>query len=94
MIDLFNHGLFCTHALSLLWNESNLLKGCQRVIEMLDEEGQLATEWSIDNATDALWTMLLVPNWENLTIKCGWSTAQYVDWMTMMARRAFVVDSV
>jgi hypothetical protein len=41
-------------------------------------------------ATDALWTMLLVPNWENLTGECGWSTQQYVRWMKTVAERSFV----
>lgn len=68
-------------------------EGCQRVIEMLDEDGQLATEWSIDNATDALWTMLLVPNWENLTIKCGWLVTDYVKWMTQLAKRTLMSES-
>ena len=41
-------------------------------------------------AIDALWTMLLVPNWEHLTIECGWSTTQYIRWMQTLAQRTFV----
>ncbi|MDH3672167.1 MAG: alpha/beta hydrolase family protein [Gammaproteobacteria bacterium] len=41
----------------------------------------------------ALWTMLLVPNWENLTGECGWSTRQYVRWMKTVAKRTFIDES-
>jgi hypothetical protein len=34
--------------------------------------------------------MLLVPNWEALTIECGWSTKQYISRMKTLAERTFV----
>jgi AcrR family transcriptional regulator len=67
--------------------------GCRAAIEALHADGILAPEWSPKKATDALWTMLLVPNWEHLTIKCGWSTKAYVRCMKTLAQRTFVVDS-
>lgn len=68
--------------------------GCRAAIEALHSEGALAPEWTAKRATDALWTMLLVPNWENLTIECGWSTKQYVRWLTVLAKRTFVAVEV
>lgn len=53
-------------------------------------DGTLAREWTRPKAIDGLWTMLLVPNWEHLTIECGWSTNQYIRWMQMLALRTFV----
>jgi AcrR family transcriptional regulator len=67
--------------------------GCRAAIEALHGDGELASEWTPKRATDALWTLLLVPNWENLTIECGWSTRQYVRWMTTVATRTFVTAS-
>ena len=67
--------------------------GCSAAIQALHSDGQLAPEWTPERATDALWTMLLVPNWENLTRECGWSTAQYVRWMTTTARRTFIAEA-
>lgn len=67
--------------------------GCRAAIDALHADGKLASEWTPQRATDALWTMLLVPNWENLTIECGWSTEQYVRWMKTLARRTFVEES-
>ena len=67
--------------------------GCRAAIDALHSDGTLAANWNRPKATDALWTMLLVPNWENLTIECGWSNKQYVRFMTDLARRMFVRDA-
>jgi len=66
--------------------------GCRAAIEALHRDGDLAPEWTQPKAIDALWTMLLVPNWENLTVECGWSTKDYVRWMKSVARRTFVCE--
>ena len=67
--------------------------GCRAAVEALHADGSLASEWTPRKATDALWTMLLVPNWENLTIECGWSTQQYIRWMKTLVKRTFVEES-
>ena len=67
--------------------------GCRAAIDALHSDGTLAPPWTPKIATDALWTMLLVPNWENLTVECGWSTQEYVRWMQLVARQSFVEDS-
>ncbi len=64
--------------------------GCRAAIDALHSDGMLAKGWTRPRATDALWTMLLVPNWENLTSECGWSTKEYIRRMTDMAERMFV----
>lgn len=64
--------------------------GCRAAIDALHADGMLATGWTRPKATDALWTMLLVPNWENLTVECGWSTSDYIRRMHTLAARAFV----
>ena len=66
--------------------------GCRAVVDALQADGALAPGWSPATATDALWTLLLVPNWENLTIGCGWSHRQYVERMQMMAERLLLVQ--
>lgn len=65
--------------------------GCRAAIDALAADGQLADGWTRPKATDALWTLLLVPTWENLTIECGWSTQKYVRFMSDLARRMFVL---
>ncbi len=67
--------------------------GCRAAIEALHSDGDLAPEWTPQRATDVLWTMLSVRNWENLTGECGWSTRQYVRRMKIVAKRTFIDDS-
>lgn len=52
---------------------------------VLDAEGNLATHWTWESATDVLWTMLSVTNWERLSMECGWSNQQYIDRMKTIA---------
>ena len=66
--------------------------GCRAAIDALHSDGKLAPGWTPKRATDVLWTMLLVPNWENLTGECGWSKQQYVRWMKTVADRTFVKE--
>ncbi|MCG6870373.1 MAG: TetR/AcrR family transcriptional regulator [Gammaproteobacteria bacterium] len=82
-------------AAAAAWNDRMLAMrdGCRAAVEALRSDGILAPEWTPKRATDTLWTMLLVPNWENLTIECGWSTRQYVRWMKTMAKRTFTDES-
>jgi AcrR family transcriptional regulator len=82
-------------AAAVAWDDRMLAMraGCRAAIEALNSDGDLASEWTPKRATDALWTMLLVPNWENLTVECGWSTRQYVRWMKTQAKRTFIEGS-
>jgi hypothetical protein len=66
--------------------------GCRAAIDALHADGTLVAGWTRPKATDALWTLLLVPTWENLTIECGWSTKQYIRFMSDLARQTFVRD--
>lgn len=82
-------------AAAAAWNDrmQAMRNGCRAAIEALHTDGSLTPEWTPEKATDTLWTMLLVPNWENLTLECGWSTQQYVHWMKTLAKRTFVVEA-
>jgi len=83
-------------AAAAAWNDrmAAMRDGCRAAIDALHADKKLASGWTRQKATDALWTMLLVPNWEALTIKCGWSTKQYVRWMKTLAARMFVENGV
>ncbi|NQD94269.1 TetR/AcrR family transcriptional regulator [Pseudomonas sp. CrR25] len=81
-------------AAAAAWNDRMLAMrdGCGAAIEALQADGNLAREWTPETATDALWTLLSVPNWENLTGECGWSTQQYVHWLKIVAKRTFIAE--
>ena len=81
-------------AAAVAWKDRMLAMrdGCRAAIDALQTDGTLASAWTPERATDTLWTMLLVPNWEHLTAECGWSTQEYVRWMKTVAKRTFVED--
>ena len=79
-------------AAATAWSErmQAMREGCRAAMEALDSDNRLAREWNVKTATDLLWTMLSVENWEQLTQACGWSTREYITSMQAAARRSFV----
>ncbi len=68
-------------------------EACHDIVERLQRDGALVPGWSLDEATDLLWTMLSIRNWESLTIERGWATHRYVGRMQELTKRAFVRGS-
>lgn len=81
-------------AAAAAWNDrmTAMRDGCRAAIEALQKDGQLAETWSAKRATDFLWTLLSVRNWEQLTQQCGWSSRQYISRIQSVARCTFVRD--
>ncbi len=71
----------------------DMREGCEAAINALKRDGDLASGMPAAQATDLLWTLLLLPNWEHLTQTCGWSQKQYVKHIKSAARRLFVMDA-
>jgi len=74
------------------WAErmQDMREGCEAAISALDRDNMLSPDHSPDQATDILWTMLSVRNWEQLTIECGWPQERYIETLKSLARRIFV----
>lgn len=68
----------------------DMREGCEAAILALKRDGRLAAGMAPAQATDLLWTLLLLPNWEHLTRTCGWSQKQYLKHITATARRLFI----
>jgi AcrR family transcriptional regulator len=66
-------------------------EGCTAAINALKTDGRLSPAYPRGRATDLLWTMLSVHNWEHLTIDCGWSQKAYIANLKISARQLFVV---
>lgn len=64
--------------------------GCAAAVAALAADRDLRPELSEDRATDTLWMLLSVRNWENLTQASGWSQADYLAAMQDLARRALL----
>ena len=64
--------------------------GCEAAVRALAEDGNLKPGFDREKASDLLWTLLSVRNWEHLVQDCGWSQAAYVEAMKYMAESALV----
>lgn len=69
---------------------ADIRRSCQKTIQSLADDGRLADTWRVKTATEVLWAMLSVSNFELLTVDRGWTTKQYVKNMRLAARQMFV----
>ncbi|MEH6525954.1 MAG: TetR/AcrR family transcriptional regulator [Sneathiella sp.] len=70
----------------------DMREGCEAAILALKKDRQLRPEFSPEEATDILWTLISLRNWEQMRIECGWSQEQYIRVMLATVRRLFVCD--
>lgn len=67
--------------------------GCRAAIVALEKDGDLAPEWSVEEATDAFMAMLQVASWEYLVHQCGWSNEDYIRRTVRIAERSFITST-
>jgi len=65
-------------------------EGCEAAVRALKTDGKLTDQYSLDQATDLLWTMVSVRNWELLTQDCGWDQQSYIETMKLQAKAILV----
>ena len=70
-----------------------LRQGCAAAVAAIAADGALRSDLTQTRATDTLWMLLSVRNWEQLTRESGWSQADYVAAMQDLARRALIADA-
>jgi AcrR family transcriptional regulator len=59
-----------------------LYEVCSQIVQSLINENKLSTKWEQQHATDFIWTMISIHNWEQLSTECGWSNKQYISNIT------------
>ncbi len=81
-------------AAALAWDDrmQAMRHGCEAAILALKKDRALSPDHSPKQATDILWTMLSVRNWEQLTIDCGWPQKHYIEKTKLLARRILVSE--
>lgn len=65
--------------------------GCRAAIRALKADGMLSPDHSPKQAADILWTLLSVPNWQQLTGDCGWSQKRYIETTKRIARQVLTL---
>jgi AcrR family transcriptional regulator len=64
--------------------------GCEAAVRAIAKDGKLKSDLTEQVATDILWTLLTVENWEKLVLDCAWSQSAYEDKMTELAEIALL----
>jgi AcrR family transcriptional regulator len=64
--------------------------GCQAAVRAIAKDGKLKSDLTEQVATDILWTLLTVENWEKLVLDCAWSQSAYEDKMIELAEIALL----
>lgn len=74
------------------WNQrmQDMWEGCEAAIKALARDGTLSTGLTVRQASDLLWTLLSVRNYEHLTVDRGWSQAQFRKTLRKTAHDLFV----
>lgn len=67
--------------------------GCEAAVKALKNDGVLIPDLTVAKATDILWTLLSVRNWEQLRSACNWSQRQYIETMKTLASRVLIADA-
>ena len=64
--------------------------GCATAVQALAADKVLKEDLNEEVATDLLWTLLSVENWEHLVRDCGWSQSDYESRITGLAEAALL----
>lgn len=65
---------------------------CAKIVQKLTEEGRLNQNWKPKQATDFVWTLISIQNWELMTKDCGWSNDDYIVQVTQAAVTALTTE--
>ena len=81
-------------AAATAWDQRmrDVREGCEAAIDALRRDETLLPDLSPGQATDILWTLLSVRNWEQLTVDCGWSQEAYIATLKSLARKFLVSE--
>lgn len=81
-------------AAKLAWDDrmGAVREGCAAAIRALQDDGVLSGAYTLDQATDILWALLSVRQWELLRETCGWSQAEYIALTKTVAQRSLLAD--
>lgn len=64
--------------------------GCAAAVQALIADKMLKSDLDGEVATDLLWTLLSVENWERLVRECGWSQTEYEHQIRRLAEAALL----
>lgn len=81
-------------AATAAWNDrmQAVRHGCTAAVQALAADNMLRSDLTEERATDILWTLLSVENWEQLVRVCQWSQSDYESLMMRLAEEALIEE--
>jgi AcrR family transcriptional regulator len=79
-------------AAATAWDKrmQDMREGCEAAVSALEADRKLTSDLNSKRASDILWTMLSVRNWELLTQECGWSQEDYIHHLKTLAQKILI----
>ncbi|MEX0338347.1 MAG: TetR/AcrR family transcriptional regulator [Arenibacterium sp.] len=62
-------------------------EGCTAAVLALENDGDLSSVLTVEEASDLLWVLLSVRNWEQFRFECGWTQDAYLRHIQYSAER-------
>ncbi len=63
---------------------------CKKIVETLNQEWQLSSRWTPEEAIEIFFMTISINNWMHLVEELGWSQAQYINGMKRLLRSTLV----
>ena len=81
-------------AARLAWGDrlAAIREGFHAAAVALESDGVLARDFTVEEATDILWSLLSVQTWELLRLGCGWSQSDYIARVKRLAEKMLIED--
>jgi AcrR family transcriptional regulator len=66
--------------------------GCRAIVQRLEDEGRLASPWTVDTAADLVWSFMFPETLQRLTADRGWPTERFGELLAVLLRRTLVAQ--
>jgi AcrR family transcriptional regulator len=89
---LLMDGRYTDEAAKAAWENrmESRRSGTKQLVQWLERDGLLKSEWDVDTATDAIWALASLQVWEQLVIDRGWSKERYEQHLRQILRAMFI----
>lgn len=77
-------------ALSDRWRSQR--QGISQFLHRLEGDGALNPIWTVDQATELLWSLIHVTAWNQLVGECGWTPQRFIESRLEIVRRALLME--
>ena len=92
--QVFEAAQYQDQALGAAWRDRMHIRRTilRAMVQHIADQGQLAQEWTVDEAADLCYMITLPGPWRELTRELGWTREQYAEKIATLLRRTLLAD--